>query len=184
MTVDINVFVVSNNSTAPQTAALLRELDRDTLVTVVEDDEPFNWSRLNDRIIRREVRDGIVLCLNNDMICQTPGWDQLLRAQLARREVGVVGARLLYPTGALQHAGIAMNGGWAHEGVGDYPIGGLYRELLNRAPDEGGLASYLALFGRLAPDAAFRETFTTILQSDEYRARRAVAARQPLGASS
>ena len=123
----LRIYVVSNNSTAPQTAVLLEELRRDPLVAIVEDSEPFNWSRLNDQIIQDRVQDGLVLCVNNDVICQTSNWDEILRAQLARPEVGVVGARLLYPNGTLQHAGIAMNGGWSHEGVGEPPGAGLYR---------------------------------------------------------
>ena len=51
----LRVFVVSNNSRAPQTPPLLDALSRDPLVTVVEDHGPFNWSRLNDGVIRDRV---------------------------------------------------------------------------------------------------------------------------------
>ncbi len=148
----LRIIVVSNNSRAPQTAPLLEALSRDPLVTIVEDHGPFNWSRLNDEVIRGRIEDGLVLCLNNDMICHTPDWDQLLRAQLARRDVGIVGGRLLFPNGALQHAGITMHGGWAHEGAGDFPQDGLYRNRTRVVHDAYGVTGAFLGFAKATYD--------------------------------
>lgn len=55
-----------------------------------------------------QVREGIVLLLNDDLEVIEPDWIQALSSQAARTEVGVAGARLLFPDGTLQHAGTAL----------------------------------------------------------------------------
>jgi len=63
--------------------------------------------------------------LNNDMSVVTPGWLGPLVAEAMRPGIGAVGARLLFPDGSIQHAGVAVGmGGYAdhvsHGQVGDY----------------------------------------------------------------
>jgi ADP-heptose:LPS heptosyltransferase/GT2 family glycosyltransferase len=74
-------------------------------------DEPFNWSRFNNRAAARA--DGeFLLFLNDDIEIIDPDWLDTLLREVARPEVGVVGARLLYPNRTVQHAGmfLATNG--------------------------------------------------------------------------
>jgi GT2 family glycosyltransferase len=47
-----------------------------------------------------------LLFLNDDVRATEPEWSELLAEQVSREEVGVAGAVLWYPSGALQHAGI------------------------------------------------------------------------------
>lgn len=122
----LRVHVISNNSVAPQTERALDVLASDEIVRISTFEGPFNWAGINDMAIRADDCAEIVVCLNNDMICRTDGWDELLRAQLARPDVDIVGGRLLYANGMLQHAGVAMTGGWMHEAMGDAPGHGLY----------------------------------------------------------
>jgi GT2 family glycosyltransferase len=88
----------------------------------------FNWCEINNAGADNAAEDGILVFLNDDMVCLTKGWDARLRSQLARPEIGVVGGRLLYPNGAIQHAGIAFSqdGMTAHEAIGDAASDGLY----------------------------------------------------------
>src|SRR4029077_17800573 len=90
----------------------------------------FNWCEINNAAVENVAKDGILVFLNDDMVCLTNGWDARLRSQLARSEVGVVGGRLLYPNGAIQHVGIAFgqDGNTAHEAMGDAADDGLYRD--------------------------------------------------------
>lgn len=90
----------------------------------------FNWCAINNEAAANDGTGTILLFLNDDMICLTSGWDGRLVGQLSRREIGVVGARLLYPDGTLQHAGLAIgeDGATAHEGAGDPASDGLYRD--------------------------------------------------------
>ncbi len=49
-----------------------------------------------------------ILFLNDDITATHPGWLQALVEQAVRPEVGAVGARLLYPNGQIQHAGVTI----------------------------------------------------------------------------
>lgn len=73
-----------------------------------------------------QVREGIVILLNDDLEVIAPDWIQALASQAARPAVGVVGGKLLFPDGSLQHAGIALG---FHGSAG---------HVFHRAPDDGG----------------------------------------------
>src|SRR5690606_19311895 len=76
---------------------------------------PFNFSALNNHAAR-EARGTLLCLLNNDIEVLAPDWLATLGRQSLRKEVGAVGARLLYPDGRIQHAGVVMGvgGGAAH----------------------------------------------------------------------
>ncbi len=76
--------------------------------TVVEVDEPFNWSRLNN-LGAAAAKGDYLLFLNDDIEVLSPDWLEVLSTEAARPEVGVVGAQLLYPNGKVQHAGMFMS---------------------------------------------------------------------------
>lgn len=103
---DLELIVVDNGSRDPATLALLARLARDGAM-VLRDDGPFNYPRLNNLAAERATGD-ILLLLNNDVEVTGPGWlRELVRAAL-RPKVGAVGARLLYPDGTVQHAGVVL----------------------------------------------------------------------------
>jgi GT2 family glycosyltransferase len=98
------------------------------VVRVVNQRVPFNWGAINNAAATGFSTGELLVFLNDDMLCVTPGWDIRLRSQLARPNVAVLGGRLLYPNGAIQHAGIvfghhAQN---LHEGAGEAAGDGLY----------------------------------------------------------
>ena len=86
---------------------------------VIEDPSPFNWSLLNNRAAEAASGDALLFA-NDDMLMLSEGWDVRILAQLARPEIGVVGARLLFPNDTVQHAGVRLGwrGGSIHEGLG------------------------------------------------------------------
>jgi GT2 family glycosyltransferase len=70
-----------------------------------------------------EAADGTLLIfLHDDVTPLVSSWLSTLAGQAMRPEVGVVGARLLYPSGALQHAGMAIGVGdsCSHPGRGSF----------------------------------------------------------------
>ncbi len=72
----------------------------------------FNWSAFNNAGARAASGD-VLLFLNDDIEANTPGWLDALLEHAMRPEVGVVGARLLYPDGKIQHAGQYLAGNHA-----------------------------------------------------------------------
>ncbi len=72
----------------------------------------FDFAAMNNLGAARATGDVLVF-LNDDVEPLTPDWLTELLRHAARDEVGVAGAMLLYPSGAIQHAGITigiMNG--------------------------------------------------------------------------
>jgi GT2 family glycosyltransferase len=100
------VLVVDNGSVEPESTVYLESL-QNSRVTLLHDDAPFNYSRLNNRTV--ESAHGDLICLmNNDIEVINHDWlDEMVSIAL-RPSVGVVGARLWYPDFRLQHAGVIL----------------------------------------------------------------------------
>ncbi len=114
----LDVVVVDNGS-RPSILAEAFGDTRGAMVSVIRIDEGFNWSRLNNQAIEGRTQP-ILVFANNDMEMRTAGWDDHLRSLMSMERVGVVGVRLLYPNGLLQHGGIVMggrNGEPLHDGL-------------------------------------------------------------------
>ncbi len=67
----------------------------------------FNYAVMNNLGAARASGD-VFIFVNDDVEPLTPAWLSELLAHAVRREVGAVGAHLLYPSGATQHAGIVI----------------------------------------------------------------------------
>ncbi len=125
----VEIIVVVNGHLDPRSRFGLSEVEKlFDRVQIVYRQVPFNWAEINNTAAHDVSSGELLVFLNDDMICLTDAWDIRLRGQLARAEIGVVGGRLLYPNGTLQHAGIAFNqdGTTAHEAMGDMPDDGFY----------------------------------------------------------
>ena len=83
---------------------------------VVRNTEEFNYSRLNN-IGARQASGDHLLFLNNDTEVIAPDWLEALLEHSQRPEVGVVGAKLLFRNGTIQHAGMVLGGPWLVEHV-------------------------------------------------------------------
>ena len=114
----LEITVIDNGSIGDRAVVELARLAAQERVTVVQDGTAFNWSRLNNAAVARTDAE-IVLFANDDMRMLTPGWDDALRAMLARPEVGAVGVKLLYEDNTIQHAGMLLGwkGGTIHDGL-------------------------------------------------------------------
>lgn len=104
---DLELIVVDNGSELAETHALLKRLRSTPRVCVLHDPAPFNFARLNN--IAARAASGSVLCfLNDDTNVIAPDWLDEMTALALQTEVGVVGARLLYGDGTIQHAGVLL----------------------------------------------------------------------------
>jgi len=70
----------------------------------------FDFARMNNLAASRATAP-YLLFMNDDVVVHQPGWDSCLAATLARPEIGVAGAILEYPDGAIQHAGVVVGMG-------------------------------------------------------------------------
>jgi tetratricopeptide (TPR) repeat protein/GT2 family glycosyltransferase len=112
------VVIVDNGSRQEETRHILAELEMKEGARVLRLDEPFNWSRLNNRAV--ETLDSPVLVFaNDDMRMLSEKWDEHVRGLLERPEIGAVGARLLYKDDTVQHAGVLFGWGGSviHDGL-------------------------------------------------------------------
>jgi GT2 family glycosyltransferase len=127
----LELLIVDNGSVEPETKALFDRLRKDPRVRILEAPGPFNFSALNNRAAA-EAKGEILLLLNNDISMIRPDWLDEMVAQAVRPSVGAVGARLLYPDGKVQHAGVVVG------------INGVAGHLLYHAPgDEPGYYKHL-----------------------------------------
>jgi GT2 family glycosyltransferase len=109
------VIIVDNGSVEAATQALFARLPEDRF-RVVRDEQPFNFSALNN-LAARAARGSMLCLMNNDIEILTPDWLEDMVGFAARPEIGCVGARLWYPDGRLQHAGVVLGvGGIAGHG--------------------------------------------------------------------
>ncbi len=119
-----HIVLIDNWSTAVETQAWLSDIARQARVSVIRIEEAFNFSRINNRVAEQLETD-FLLFLNNDVIVQQADWLRLMvNEALADAHVGIVGAKLLYPNGAVQHAGVVLGVG----GVADHTFRMLPRD--------------------------------------------------------
>lgn len=129
---DVQVIVVDNDSDDPETLAYIAALDP-IRHKVLRYSGAFNYSAINNLAIEESQRK--LLCLlNNDIEMMETHWLATLATQALRPDVGAVGARLLYPDGRIQHAGVVIGvgnaAGHAHRLLWPHEKGYFYRHSL------------------------------------------------------
>jgi GT2 family glycosyltransferase len=105
--VAVHLVVVDNGSVKPKTRNYLQRLvEENPNVTVVRHDDAFNYSRLVNLGAAAGPQTPYLLLLNNDVIIHHRVWLQQLVGWMADPKVAAVGAKLLFPDGRIQHAGV------------------------------------------------------------------------------
>jgi GT2 family glycosyltransferase len=128
----MKVIIVDNDSDDPETLAYLAALNP-VRHRVLRHSGAFNYSAINNYAAMQA--EGRLLCLlNNDIEMTDSHWLATLAIQALRPEVGAVGARLLYPDGRIQHAGVVIGvgnaAGHAHRFLRPEEEGYFYRHSL------------------------------------------------------
>ncbi|MBU4198616.1 MAG: glycosyltransferase [Verrucomicrobia bacterium] len=101
------LFLVNNRSARPETIAYLEEVRKDPRVTILDFDEPFNYSRLHNEVVKN-IPNEILLFLNNDMEIIQPDWMEAMLEHIYRENVAAVGCKLIIDGRTIQHAGMAF----------------------------------------------------------------------------
>lgn len=100
---NVEIVIVDNGSVEKETLDYLAASPH----RVIRDDLPFNFSRLNN-VAARAATGELLLLLNNDTEPIAPGWMRAMVEHATRTEVGAVGAKLLFQSGKVQHAGVVL----------------------------------------------------------------------------
>jgi GT2 family glycosyltransferase len=166
----LDVVIVDNDSVEAASHEYFASLTGSGAARVIRFRGEFNWSAINN-FAAREARGEVLVFLNNDTVVLTEDWCAELVANALRPDVGVVGARLLYDDGTLQHAGVVLGveGVAGHDSVGESPERGGYfgRSHLQRgaaAVTGACLATRREIFVRLGgfDDVHFKVAFNDI----------------------
>lgn len=104
---NLEIIIVDNGTANIDALALLEQFAEDPRVKLIRDPAPFNFSALNNRAAEQATGDYLCL-LNNDIEVLDGNWLQEMVAVGQQAGVGIVGARLYYPNGKLQHAGVIV----------------------------------------------------------------------------
>lgn len=101
------IIVVENNSTEPETFEYYKEIEKDSRIRVIKWKQGFNFSAINN-FAARHANGEYIIFLNNDIEVKTPSWIEGMLGNAQRKDVGVVGCRLIYPDNTIQHAGVVI----------------------------------------------------------------------------
>ncbi|MBV9611735.1 MAG: glycosyltransferase family 2 protein, partial [Acidobacteriaceae bacterium] len=113
--------VVVDNSRSNAIEKLVREMQPGRTLRYLDwRNKPFNYSVINNGAAK-QCDSPVLLFLNDDTSVIAPEWMEAMTELAMRPEVGAVGAKLLYPEGRIQHAGVVMglydNCGHAFKGM-------------------------------------------------------------------
>jgi GT2 family glycosyltransferase len=119
--VPYEIILLDNWSTSPEAEKFAAEQANLPQTKVLRIAEPFNYSRINNIGARAAVHEFLLL-LNNDVFVRDEAWLRIMLDEcLVDPLVGAVGAKLLYPDGNVQHAGVVLGVG----GVADHAFRGI-----------------------------------------------------------
>lgn len=125
---NFEVVIVENNSVDDKTFEYYEELRRShgPRIKVVVWEGPFNYSEIINFGVRNSTGEYLLL-LNNDTQVISEDFIEAMLLPLQRKEVGVVGAKLLFADGLIQHCGMVIG-----------PYGGISHVNQNYSVDMGG----------------------------------------------
>jgi GT2 family glycosyltransferase len=112
---NFEILLIDNNSDDSESLKYFDELNKHPQIRVLKFPYPFNYSAINNFAMEHATGD-IIGLVNNDVEVITPDWLSLMVGHVLRDDIGCVGAKLLYPDGRIQHAGVVMGygGGAGH----------------------------------------------------------------------
>ncbi|WP_346351639.1 glycosyltransferase family 2 protein [Oceanimonas sp. AH20CE76] len=107
---NFELLVVDNQSCEQATLDYFEHISRHPNVRVLHYNKPFNFSAINNFAVSQANGD-VVCLLNNDTEIISPDWLEEMVSRLLQPGTGVVGARLYFSDGRVQHAGDVLGPG-------------------------------------------------------------------------
>ena len=123
------LIVVDNNST-DGTKEFLSSLKEN--IKVISNQKNYGFAKACNQGANKASGETLIF-LNNDTI-PLPGWlEEMVQCAISNDNVGIVGSKLLYPDGKIQHAGIGFIKGIPDHPLrnlpGDHPEANIFKEL-------------------------------------------------------
>lgn len=106
---NFEVIIVDNDSETAEARAWLDGLEKMQLekIKILRYPHPFNYSAINN-FAASQAKGDYLLLLNNDTAIIKDDWLDAMLNHAQRPEVGIVGAKLLFPNTKIQHAGVLL----------------------------------------------------------------------------
>ncbi|QES90521.1 glycosyltransferase family 2 protein [Rhizosphaericola mali] len=123
---NFEIIIVDNQSTDKETLQYFDALRSNPKISVISYNDHFNYSAINNLGVQSAKGD-IIGLLNNDIEILNEDWLSEMVSLCLRKDIGCVGAKLLYPDGTIQHAGVVLGLG----GIAGHP------HKFNRSDAEG-----------------------------------------------
>ena len=120
------IVIVDNQSKEEETFTYYDKIKNNREIKILEYNKPFNFSAINN-YAASEVDAEYILFLNNDTEVISNEWLKAMLEHAQRKEVGAVGAKLLYHNNTIQHAGIIIGI------IGKPPVGGHSHRHFNKS---------------------------------------------------
>lgn len=120
---NFEVLLVDNGSDEHECLQLMEKWGRKepARFRILPCDIPFNYPKLNN-YAAAHARGELITLLNNDIEVISENWLEEMAGYALRPSIGAVGAKLHYPDGSIQHAGVVLGiGGVAGHSHKHYP---------------------------------------------------------------
>lgn len=103
------ILIIDNQSSCPKTLEYMRFLENNNSgrIRILKYDHPFNYSAINNFAAKCAKGDVLGL-INNDVEVINEEWLSEMVSHAVREDIGCVGAKLYYPDGTIQHAGVVL----------------------------------------------------------------------------
>ena len=115
------IIIVDNNSKEKQTLDYLEIIKKKKHIRILQFKSDFNFSKINNFAVTK-AKGKHILFLNNDIEVICKGWLKAMLEHSMRKEIGAVGAKLIFPNNTIQHAGTVLGlGGLAGHSHKHFP---------------------------------------------------------------
>lgn len=129
------IIIVENNSENKETFDFYRKLEENNrnIHVVKYEEKGFNFSKINN-FGRKFAKGEYILLLNNDVEVINENWIEEMLGICQQKNIGIVGAKLLYPDNSVQHAGVIIGiggvAGHIHKNIKDSDPGYFSRAVI------------------------------------------------------
>lgn len=133
----LKILVVNNRSKKRKSLAYFKQIKKSQNINVVNYDKPFNFAAINNFAVDR-TKTELICLVNNDIEVVCSNWLHEMVQYAVQKDIGCVGAKLIYQDRSVQHGGVIC-------GIGDV-AGHAHRYLKHDSP---------GYFGRLQSSQYF-----------------------------